>query len=50
MRAVPQSHREASLALGGSKWETALRVVLPGAFPGIYAALMLGLARAVGEP
>jgi phosphate transport system permease protein len=49
MRAVPQSHREASLALGGSKWETALRVVLPGAFPGIYAALMLGLARAVGE-
>lgn len=49
MRAVPQAHREASLALGASKWETALRVVLPGAFPGIYAALMLGLARAVGE-
>jgi phosphate transport system permease protein len=49
MRAVPQSFREASLALGGSKWETALRVVLPAALPGVYASLMLGLARAVGE-
>lgn len=49
MRAVPNSYREASLALGGSKWETALRVVVPSAAPGIYAAVMLGLARAVGE-
>jgi phosphate transport system permease protein len=49
MRAVPNSYREASLALGGSKWETALRVVLPSALPGVYAAIMLGLARAVGE-
>jgi phosphate transport system permease protein len=49
MKAVPQSYREASLALGGSRWETALRVVVPAALPGVYAALMLGLARAVGE-
>lgn len=49
MRAVPQSQREASLALGGSKWETALRVVVPAAFPGIYAAVTLGMARAIGE-
>ncbi|HYG75205.1 MAG TPA: ABC transporter permease subunit [Planctomycetota bacterium] len=49
MRAVPHSYREASLALGASPWETALRVILPAALPGIYAALMLGLARAVGE-
>ena len=49
MKAVPHSYREASLALGGSKWETALRVVVPAALPGIYAALMLGLARALGE-
>jgi phosphate transport system permease protein len=49
MRAVPASYREASLALGGSKWETALRIVVPSAMPGIYAAVMLGLARAVGE-
>lgn len=49
MKAVPHAYREASLALGGSKWETALRVVVPAALPGIYAALMLGLARALGE-
>jgi len=49
MRAVPNSFREASLALGASPWETAMRVILPAAVPGIYAALMLGLARAVGE-
>jgi phosphate transport system permease protein len=49
MKAVPHSFREASFALGASKWETALQVVAPSAAPGIYAALMLGLARAVGE-
>jgi phosphate transport system permease protein len=49
MRAVPASYREASFALGASKWETALRVIVPSALPGIYAAVMLGLARAVGE-
>jgi phosphate transport system permease protein len=49
MRAVPATYREASLGLGASKWETALQIVVPAALPGIYAALMLGLARAVGE-
>jgi len=49
MRAVPATFREASLGLGASKWETAIQIVVPAALPGIYAALMLGLARAVGE-
>lgn len=49
MRAVPATYREASLGLGASKWETAIQIVVPAALPGIYAALMLGLARAVGE-
>jgi len=49
LRAVPATYREASLGLGASKWETAIQIVVPAALPGIYAALMLGLARAVGE-
>lgn len=49
MRAVPATYREASLGLGASKWETAIQIVIPAALPGIYAALMLGMARAVGE-
>lgn len=49
LRAVPATFREASLGLGASKWETAIQIVVPAALPGIYAALMLGLARAVGE-
>jgi phosphate transport system permease protein len=47
--AVPRSYREASLALGATRWETALRVVLPAAAPGVLAALVLGLGRAIGE-
>jgi len=48
-RAVPQEHRQASLALGANPWETLLRVTLPGAAPGILAAVMLSLGRAIGE-
>jgi len=49
LTAVPRSYREASLALGATRWETAWRVVLPAAAPGVLAACVLGLGRAVGE-
>lgn len=49
LKAVPTSYREASLALGANRWETAFHTVLPAAIPGVYAAVILGLARAVGE-
>ncbi len=47
--AVPKSLTEASLALGATKWQTALKVVLPAATPGIFAAVLLGIGRAFGE-
>lgn len=47
--AVPRSLREASLALGATRWETTLRVVLPAALSGIGTAVMLGMSRAIGE-
>jgi phosphate transport system permease protein len=49
MRAVPQALRDGSLALGATRFETAVRVVLPAAFSGIAAAFVLGISRAVGE-
>jgi phosphate transport system permease protein len=49
LRAVPRSYREASLALGASSWQTAFQVTLPAAWAGIFAAIMLGIGRAVGE-
>lgn len=49
LSAVPKSLIEASLALGASKWETVFFVVLPAALPGIFAAILLGIGRAVGE-
>lgn len=49
INAVPQSHREASLALGANKWQTLFKVTLPAALPGLIAAVMLGLGRALGE-
>ncbi|TCO75091.1 phosphate ABC transporter permease subunit PstC [Chromatocurvus halotolerans] len=49
MRAVPNGLREGAYALGMSKWQVALRVVVPGAFSGITAAFILGMSRAVGE-
>jgi phosphate transport system permease protein len=39
----------ASLALGASRWQTVWRVILPSASPGIFAAVMIGFGRAVGE-
>jgi phosphate transport system permease protein len=49
LRAVPDSYRQASLALGASPWQTTLRVMVPAASPGIAAAIALGFGRAVGE-
>jgi len=46
---VPQHLTAASLALGASRWQTATRVVLPTASPGIFSATMIGFGRAVGE-
>ncbi|MGI6297808.1 MAG: phosphate ABC transporter permease PstA [Saccharofermentanales bacterium] len=49
IKAVPQSYREGSLALGASKLRTIMKVVLPSAIPGILAAIILSIGRAVGE-
>jgi phosphate transport system permease protein len=49
INAVPQSHREASIALGANKWETLFKVTIPASYPGLIAAVMLGLGRALGE-
>lgn len=46
---VPRSLREASYALGASRWKTVLRIVLPTAVPGIITGVMLGLSRIAGE-
>ncbi|MCW2602686.1 MAG: phosphate transporter permease [Pseudonocardiales bacterium] len=49
LRVIPSGLREASYALGASRWQTVWRVVLPTARPGLATALILGVARMVGE-
>jgi phosphate transport system permease protein len=49
LRAVPQNFRVVSMSLGGTKWQTIRRVVLPQALPGILTGVILGLERAAGE-
>jgi len=49
LKAVPQTFREASLALGVSKWQTIYKIVLPAALPGILTGSILGIGRAAGE-
>lgn len=49
LTAVPQTLRDASTALGATRWQTAIRVVLPAAIPGVFASLVLGFGRAFGE-
>ena len=46
---VPQELREASLALGATKWQTMWRVVLPASLSGISTATILGMSRSIGE-
>jgi phosphate transport system permease protein len=49
LRAVPLSVREASLALGSTSWQTMKNAVLPAATTGLATAVVLGMARAIGE-
>ncbi len=49
LTAVPQAFRDGSFALGANRWQTAWRVVLPAAMPGVFAACVLGAGRAFGE-
>jgi len=49
LSSVPRSFREASIAMGANKWQTASKIILPAASPGIFAACILGLGRAIGE-
>lgn len=49
LRNVPQALREASLALGATKWQTTYKIVLPAALPGILTGAILGIGRAAGE-
>jgi phosphate transport system permease protein len=46
---VPRNLTAASLALGASRWQTAWRVVLPSALPGVFSAVMIGFGRGIGE-
>ncbi|MRR58218.1 MAG: ABC transporter permease subunit [Deltaproteobacteria bacterium] len=46
---VPKNLSAASLAIGASRWQTAWRIVVPSALPGIFSAIMIGFGRAVGE-
>lgn len=47
--AIPKSMREASLALGATRWETTWKIVLPAALPGILTGIILSVSRAAGE-
>lgn len=49
IRSVPQEQREASLALGSTKWHTVWRIVIPNAFPGILTGAILAISRGAGE-
>ena len=49
LKAVPDAHREAALALGASRWQLIYRVLLPAAKNGLLAAALLGIGRAIGE-
>jgi len=49
LKSVPDTYREASLALGATRWQTIYRVVLPAALPGTLTGAILGLSRAAGE-
>ncbi|MGQ7370612.1 phosphate ABC transporter permease subunit PstC [Streptococcus suis] len=49
LKAVPRHYREASLAMGATRWQTIWRVILNAAKPGIFTAVIFGMARAFGE-
>ncbi|MCM8778480.1 MAG: phosphate ABC transporter permease subunit PstC [Candidatus Omnitrophica bacterium] len=47
--AVPKAYKEAAFAIGATHWQAIHRVILPAAYPGIFAAVMLGMGRVIGE-
>jgi len=49
LRAVPQAFRTVSVSLGGTRWQTVRKIILPQALPGILTGVILGLERAAGE-
>jgi len=49
LTSVPRSYSEAALALGSTRWQAAWQIVLPAAIPGVFAAIVLGFGRAIGE-
>jgi len=49
LKSVPQDYRHASVALGATKWQTIIKIVLPQSMPGIITGAVLGLGRAAGE-
>jgi phosphate transport system permease protein len=49
IKSVPYTYREVSFALGGTRWQTIRKMVLPNAFPGILTGVLLGVGRSVGE-
>ncbi len=49
LTSVPRTYTQAALALGASKWQAAYQIVLPSALPGVFAAIVLGFGRAIGE-
>jgi len=49
IKGIPPSYREVSYSLGGTKWQTITRVVLPNALPGIFTGILLSVGRSIGE-
>ncbi len=49
LTSVPRSYSQAALAIGASQWRTAWDIVLPAALPGVFASVVLGFGRAIGE-
>jgi phosphate transport system permease protein len=49
LTSVPQTYTHGALALGASQWQAAWQIVLPAALPGVFAAIVLGFGRAIGE-
>ena len=49
IKAIPASYREVSYSLGGTKWQTVTRAILPSALPGIFTGIILSVGRSIGE-